>query len=287
MPNADFLPPLTAPTREQLMQRRQQLRQQRRHRTLQGTWRVVSTVVLLGGLVQGIRQPYWQLQQANQIEIEGNQWLTDQQIRAQLPLSFPINVWQVQPQQIQQALLNQPEEDPWQASPIRQVSVRRQLFPPLVSLQIEERQPLARSQVKGVMGLVDGEGLWLSLKNYPTLAASRDLPSLTLLGWELHPPQQWASLLAALQTSSVKVEAVDWQSTEALYLLTELGKVYLGSLTPQLPQQLQALAQMRDLQRYCQCDPRDIDYIDLSSPTVPTIQLTPQAAAQRWGEPSP
>jgi cell division protein FtsQ len=74
---------------------------------------------------------------------------------------------------------------------------------------------------------------------------------------------------------------VDWHAGGGITLHTELGNVYLGPLSDRLSLQIQILNQMRDLGRYCECTPKEILQIDLSSPTVPTLQLTPAAMQRR------
>lgn len=284
---------LAAPTREQLRQRRKQLQQRRRNQVLRGVWRVGATSTLLLGLILGVRQPDWQLRSAAQIRVEGNQWLTDEAIRDQLALSLPLYLWHIHPQQLERQLLRSSappaslpaDLTPGQIrhSPLKTAYVTRQLLPPQLVVQVEERQPIARSTVEGTPGLVDEEGIWLPLDLYPDLESRGVLPELQILGWEHHSPQEWTQLLQRLAQSSVQIYSVDWQFDQGLALETELGRVHLGQLSKQLEDQLQALDQMRDLRQSSSVSPQDIDHIDLTSPKVPTIQLTPDAVQRRWG----
>ncbi|MFQ3584808.1 MAG: FtsQ-type POTRA domain-containing protein [Cyanobacteriota bacterium] len=281
--------PLAPPTREQLLQRRRLLRQQRRSRFWQGSWRLTSSMAVLAVLVLGLRQPYWQIRQPEQIQVEGAEWVDPAWVRSQLPLRYPLNIWQVQPVALEKALLGSPT----QPSPIKSVQVRRRLLPVGVIVQIRERQPVARAMRGDQLGLVDLEGNWLALNFFQDFQknsalgstadrSARPLPQLELLGWESHTPEQWALLLNTLQQSHIPIEAVDWQGGEAITLRTELGNVYLGPISDRLPLQIQTLNQMRDLRRYCDCTPEEIIHIDLTSPTVPTLQLTPSASQERW-----
>ncbi len=266
---------LAAPTREQLLQRRRLLRRQRRSQFWQGSWRLTSSIAVLSLLVLGLRQPYWQIRRPEQIQVEGAHWVDSTWIRAQLPLQYPLNIWQVQPAVLERALLGSPARP----SPIESVQVQRRLLPVGVIVQVQERQPVARARWGDQMGWVDLQGNWLSPAPY---RFSKAWPELELLGWEGHTPEQWALLLKALQQSEIEIQAVDWQSGEGITLHTELGKVYLGPISERLPLQIQTLNQMRDLRRYCECTPDDIVHIDLTSPSVPTLQLTPTATQERW-----
>lgn len=273
--------PLAPPTREQLLQRRRLLRQQRRSRFWQGSWRLTSSVAVLALLVLGLQQPYWQIRQPEQIQVEGADWVDPAWIRSQLPLRYPLDIWQVQPAVLEEALLGSPT----QPSPIESVQVRRRLLPVGVIVQVRERQPIARAIRGDQLGLVDIQGNWLALNSFRSHAldrSTRPLPQLELLGWESHTPEQWALLLKALQQSEIQIEAVDWQGGGAITLRTELGNVYLGPVSDRLALQIQTLNQMRDLRRYCDCTPDQIVHIDLTSPTVPTLQLTPSASQERW-----
>ncbi|MEN9201827.1 MAG: FtsQ-type POTRA domain-containing protein [Thermostichus sp. DG_1_6_bins_120] len=274
--------PLAPPTREQLLQRRQLLRRQRRSRFWQGSWRLTSSMVVLTGLVLGLRQPYWQIRQPEQIQVQGANWVDPAWVRSQLPLRYPIHIWQVQPAVLEKALLGSPS----QPSPIAKAQVWRRLLPVGIIIQIQERQPIAQAIRGDQLGLVDIEGNWLALDSFQNPgvfnSSTSPLPRLELLGWESHTPEQWALLLSTLQQSDIPIEAVDWQGGEAIRLRTELGNVYLGPISDRLALQIQTLNQMRELRRYCDCTPEEIVHIDLTSPTVPTLELTPSASQERW-----
>lgn len=263
---------LAPPSREQLLRRRQLLRQERRRRFWQGSWRLASSTAFLLLLVQSLQRPYWQIRRPEQIQVSGNHWVDPDWIRGQLPLTYPINIWQVQPAALEKALLGSP------ASPFQSVQVRRRLLPVGVVVQVQERQLIARARRGDQTGWVDREGNWLPPDPYRFLES---LPELEVLSWESHPPEQWAPLLEALHLSEVPIRAVDWHAGGGITLHTELGNVYLGPLSDRLSLQIQILNQMRDLGRYCECTPEEILQIDLSSPTVPTLQLTPAAMQRR------
>ncbi len=272
---------LAPPTREQLLQRRRLLRQQRRSRFWQGSWRLTTSMAVLTLLVLGLRQPYWQIRQPEQIQVEGTHWVDPAWIRAQLPLHYPLDIWQVQPVVLEGALLGSPA----QPSPIESAQVRRQLLPVGVIVQVRERHLIARARRGHQMGWVDIQGNWLAPHPFQiddSTGSPRAWPELELLGWEGHTPEQWALLLKTLQQSEIQIQAVDWRAGEAITLHTELGNVFLGPLSERLSMQIQTLNQMRDLRRYCECTPDQIVHIDLTSPTVPTLQLTPSASEARW-----
>jgi len=271
--------PLASPTRDQLLQRRRLLRQQRRKRFWQGSWRLASSMGVLTLLVLGLQQPYWQIRRPEQIQVKGSYWVDPDWIREQLPLTYPMNLWQVQPAVLERALLASPARP----SPIESVQVQRRLLPVGVIVQVRERQLVARARRGDQTGWVDRQGHWLPPDPFRRHSGSSfSWPELELLGWENHAPEQWALLLEALQQAEIQIETVDWQSGEGITLHTELGNVYLGPISDRLPLQIQTLNQMRDLRRHCECTPDEILQIDLTSPSVPTLQLTPAATQKRW-----
>lgn len=276
------------PTREALRQRRQQLRQQRRSSFLQAVWRLGVSVGVLSALGVVIRHPYWQLIDPEQIVVTGNQWLSDDQIRQNLGIRFPVELWHIQPQSIEDALLattlipNHNGTVVLGQSPVRSVLIHRQLIPAGLRIHVQERIPVARSKVYGIPGFVDQEGAWLSLQQYPELVSR--LPNLTLEGWEHHSPDSWATLLRGLKPSVVRIDQVIWPAGEALRLETEIGPVVLGSLGDTLAEQIYVLGQMRELEQYCNCSPDEIEFIDLTSAQAPSIQFFEAAAKSRFGE---
>ena len=73
-----------------------------------------------------------------------------------------------------------------------------------------------------------------------------------------------------IQQSEVKINKIDWQNPSNLILITELGKVYIGSYTSKFPQQLTMLAKLRTI---TQKIPREeIIYLDLTDPELPSIK---------------
>jgi cell division protein FtsQ len=275
------------PTREALRQRRQHLRQQRRSSFLQAVWRLGVSVGVLSGLGVMIQHPHWQLIAPEQIVVTGNQWLSDDQIRQNLGIHFPVELWHIQPQSLEEALLattlipNHNGTVVVGQSPVRSVLIHRQLIPAGLRIHVEERIPVARSTVHGIPGFVDQEGTWLSLQHYPELMSL--LPGLTLEGWEHHSPDSWATLLRGLKSSAVRIDRVLWPAGEALRLETEIGPVVLGSLGDTLAEQIYVLGQMRELEQYCNCGPDEIEFIDLTSARSPSIQFFEAAAKSRFG----
>lgn len=283
-----------------ILQRRQQLRSQRRWRVLQACWRTLAISSLAGGLVWAASLPEWKLQQPTQVEIKGNRWLSTQTLAAFLPLFYPQSLLRLQTQEITTALKSH--------APVERVTLTRQLFPPRLIVEVQDRPPVAIAQCDrcvikkpapavpqlgpASVWLLDPQGTVMPLASYPTLANTAQLPKLTVSGF-LQPTQapgslgaaqvagvpatvdsqrqaQWSQIYQAVAQSPVSVSAIDWQDPNNLVLQTEMGTVHLGGDRTQLPEQLKALDQMRSLPEYVNLN--QVVHIDLKNPQRPLIK---------------
>lgn len=247
-------------------------------------WRFGLTAGLCTGCFVLLQQPWWLLEGEHQLEIEGLSRLRDREILDLLPLSYPVAIWAVQPQQLEASLRQYPL--------IQSAAIERRLLPLGVRITLVEREPMATSTLGTVPGIVDRAGVWVPQNIYTNLP---QLPDLRLEGYETQPPEQWQHVLALVGRSPVAITLLDWRNPENLVLGSELGTIHVGALVfsgtdtgageVQLQRQLQALDQLRDLEAHCQCERSDIDYIDLRNPSNPTISLTERAAQQRFAPP--
>lgn len=270
-------------SRTELGRRRQQLRQQRRVKSAQTTWQTVAVSTLALSLLWVTLGPAWVVAKPEQVKVEGNQWLSDRAVRSLLRLSYPQSLWRIQPQTLTEALET--------SGPIASAKVTRQLFPPSLTVEVQERRPVAmamRVKVGGVpeAGWLDAQGGWMPLDSYTTDKRSPQqltgagpnvtgkagaLPSLKVVGsWERYR-SDWAEFYPALSRCPVKIFEINWQESGNIVLLTELGIVHLGPYRSRIKEQLRALDQMRLLPK--QLDPSQIAYIDLKNPASPLVRL--------------
>ena len=122
-------------SRLELAERRRKLRWQRRWRILQTSWRAVAVSGCTIGLVWVATLPDWMLRDPNQIEVEGNKFLSADTVRDLLPLKYPQFLLTLQPKTLTQRLESQ--------APIAEATVSRHLFPPGLTVRIQERYPVA------------------------------------------------------------------------------------------------------------------------------------------------
>ncbi|MEQ9484850.1 cell division protein FtsQ/DivIB [Coleofasciculus sp. F4-SAH-05] len=251
----------------QISNRRQQLKRARRVKFFQALWRSLMVGGMASGLIWAITLPDWVIRQPEQIDIEGNQFLSTQAIRSLLPLSYPQFLWRVEPQAIAESLEN--------TAPIAEATVTRQLMPPGLIIQVQERQPVAiaqgQTQATSEPGFLDERGVWMPQSSYRSLKANVELPTLQVRGQNEHYRPYWSQVYQVVHHSPVKILEIDWRNPANLILKTELGNVHLGADSSQLAEQLAVLDRMRQLPT--QLQPSQIAYIDLKNPDRPVIQM--------------
>lgn len=251
----------------QISNRRQQLKRARRVKFFQALWRSLMVGGMASGLIWAMTLPDWVIRQPEQIDIKGNQFLSTQAIRSLLPLSYPQSLWRVEPQAIAESLEN--------TAPIAEATVTRQLMPPGLIIQVQERQPVAiaqgQTQTTSEPGFLDERGVWMPQSSYRSLKANVELPTLQVRGQNEHYRPYWSQMYPVVHHSPVKILEIDWRNPANLILKTELGNVHLGSDSSQLAEQLAVLDRMRQLPTHLQ--PSQIAYIDLKNPDRPVIQM--------------
>ena len=264
-------------SRTELAQRRRALRRKRRILFFQRSWQTLAITTLAGSLLWLITlPPIWDIRKSEQIAIEGNEFLSNQAVRALLPLSYPQSLLKLQPQKLSEKLESQ--------APIAKATVIRQLFPPSLTIQVKERRPVAiarasnsNSQAKvsnlSEIGLLDINGVWMPLTSYTSLQSPMALPKLTIVGQKEHYRQYWTQLYQALRQSKVKITEIDWRDPANLILKTDLAPVHLGSYNPAtLTEQLAMLSEMQQAENVKEkFASRQVDYIDLRDHTSPAL----------------
>jgi cell division protein FtsQ len=264
---------------DELTQRRRQLRRQRRARFLQTSWQIISMTGLTAGVVWMVTLPDWMLRDPSQVVIEGSKSLSPDVIRSMLPIAYPQSILALQPE----TLARQLEAE----APIADATVTRRIFPPGVTIHIQERHPVAvvyadpptavtlpRSGLEHsfITALLDEQGTWMPYEQYAAFNHSQKLPALKVIGIREHDQTQWQNLYDSLSRSPIKVTTIDWREPGNLILHTDLGVVHFGPFGNRFPAQLKVLDQMRKLPDTLETD--QIAYIDLSNPEMPMLELT-------------
>ncbi len=275
-------------SQSELVRRRRQLRRSRRQKVFQAGWQLLAVSSLTGFLLWTTTSPALIIDTPEQVEIEGNKFLSARAVRSLLPLSYPQSLLQLPPQELARELESQ--------GPIAKATVSRQLFPPGLKVSIHERYPVAIASegsaiAAGVpptpppglspnpavgspgtpsVGLLDEEGTWMPLESYTSLDPTVQLPQLRVVGPLDLYQSNWKSLYPVIRRSPIKIQEIDWQNPANLILRTELGLVHCGPYGPRFGEQVTRLGQMGDLPN--QIDLTQIAYIDLTNPDRPSLQ---------------
>lgn len=287
----------------QIAARRRKLRHQRRLQVFRVSWQLLMVGGLTAGLVWVISLPDWMLRSASQVKVEGNESLAAETIRGLLPIQYPQFLLTLKPQSI----VNQLELQ----APIAEATVTRRLFPPGLTIRIQERNPVAivygsaanagtvtssasnaasnahssspvpmpNPSAAGSTGelkptaFLDERGTVIPYDKYMALRGSRPLPTLKVIGIQQDQQRKdWAVLYEQVSQSPVKVLEIDWRESGNMILRTEMGTVHLGAYGSQFPKQLQTLDRMRYLSQKIEVG--DVAYIDLRNPDMPRIETT-------------
>jgi len=261
----------------ELIQRRRELRHQRRVRGLQSVWRVLAIGAIAGGVIWLTTLPIWVLRSPEQITISGNRYLSEAAIRSLLDLEYPQSLVRLKPEDLVQALESH--------GPIAQAVVTRRLDPPGLTVIVWERHPVAQTVASPVTastppdrrslpaGLIDASGVWMPLESYAALENTLELPTLKVLGMQEAHRSEWPALYQALLTSGLKISEIDWRNPANLILKTEIGVAHFGPYSYRFPQQLEVLKRMQTLPQKVKAS--QISYIDLRNPDVPVLQMQP------------
>ena len=237
-------------------------------------WRTLLVTGITGCSMWGTTLRNWTLYTCSQIQIEGDELLSKDSIRELIPLSYPQSLLRLSTEQLRQQLES--------TAPIAKALVTRQLIPPSLTIEIEERRPIAivlsskpSDPLSGQeeLGFLDQSGIFLPKSFYTQISPNFQLPTLKLTGYREGDRRSWFQIYQFVHRSTVEIFEVDWQNPSNLILWTELGKVYLGADISQIGAQLAVLAQMVKLPE--RLDPSKIDYLDLTNPRSPGIQLLP------------
>jgi len=272
-------------SRADLTARRKRLRWQRRLRAAQSAWRFMLVLGLAGGAIWTMTLPGWVIRASNQIEIEGNELLSADVVRSLLPITYPKSLWELEANSMARQLEAR--------GPIAKAIVTRHLFPPSLTVAVQERRPVAiaysatasssqplspsTTSTDSPVGLLDTTGAWIPLENYTTIDPSIQLPTLRVIGIDRQYRTQWAALyrdLNAYQTrspNSVKILEINWSNPANLILMTDLGAVHLGAYDRRFSEQLRALTEMQQLPK--KIDLAQLIYIDLTNPKTPLVQM--------------
>ena len=224
---------------------------------------------ILGGFAWTVSRSDWKISKAEQVRIEGNQYLTDNAIRSILAIPYPKLIMELAPEQLTAKLVAQ--------GSIASARIDRGLLPPHLVVQVQDLPPIAQvmqgddtpSQI-----FVDERGRQLPISSYQQTTLS-SLPKLQLRLPSAGICPDWTQLYRLIQTSPVEIGIVDCRDPQNLFLQTEIGKVRLGAagINARSNERIQQLDRLRNWQK--DAGAIDVDYLDLENPDAPKFHPKP------------
>lgn len=254
-------------------ERRLLLKKQKSARFWESFWRFTGILGLSVGVFWWITLPEWVIKDSQQINIQGNEFLSTEEVRNLIPLQYPQPILTLSGDDLAQNLTTN--------NPIEDVIVIKNIFPPRLTLRVTETKPVALAfdtvekenggRALDLVGFLNENGVFVHKSLYQDLQQKPEkLPTLRVVGTPSVYLSYWQNIYSLIQQSSIPITEINWQNPTNLILTTDLGKVHLGGYTSKFPQQLTVLATLKPLTQ--QVKREDIIYIDLVDPQMPFLQ---------------
>jgi len=255
----------TTPRPSIALERRRQLRQQRRQERLRQLWRIGLFTTVATGLGVLLLRQGWVLRSPNQIEVVGSSQVNREQVIREAQLRFPLTLLTLRPHQLAERLSA--------GMPVEQVQVSRLMLPPRLRITLVEREAVAQAQRRTSRGLeqgyVDRLGNWMTSR--------QQRGQVVVVGWQERLRGPLSAVLAQQNQLGSSLQQVRFETNGSLWLRTAaLGDVHLGLPDDRLARRLEVLrhlsahlpAQIKNLK---------IQSIDLSDPDQPELGLPGKA----------
>ncbi len=251
------------------VQRRQELRRQRRLGRLAQVWRLLALLAAATGLGWVLLRHGWLLQSPAQVTVQGTVGLGRDQVIKAGGLEFPQPLLDLDPADLRRRLAAQ--------LPVDQVVVQRHMLPAGLTIRLHPRVAVARAQRRtsaGVEnGFVDRTGRWISARQQAMGGVPVASP-LWITGWqERHQPG--LEVLLRQLPASAAVSELRFRPEGDLWLSSSrLGLVRFGTLDDRLQRRLQVLDHLAaDLPKTAALGGSRA--IDLDDPEHPELLLAP------------
>jgi len=250
------------------VERRKELRRQRRRESLRHLWRILVFSGLSAALGYVLLRQGWTLRNPAQVEVLGSSVVSREQVIAAAGLRFPQPLMALQPRQVASDLMG--------ALPVEQVKVSRLMLPPRLRVELKDREAVARALRRTdrgpEMGFVDGLGNWISLRQTMGLHPRGEL-SLLVVGWNPSHRAVLARVLSEREALGPGLREIRFEPDGSLWLSTDqLGKIRLGPPDARLPRRLEVVGHLsRTLPGRIKGAPPQL--IDLSDPEQPELSL--------------
>ena len=263
------------------VERRRQLRLQRRNERLRNLWRLLLLSAGAAGLGYVLLRQGWSLQGPDQVLVIGSQQVSREEVIRAAQLRFPLTLLSLQPRQLKDRLAA--------TLPVEQVGVQRLMLPPRLRIDLVDRKAVAMAERRTPGGLnrgcVDRLGNWMNCGPQLTGQSGGLSPSSLLVrGWQPAYRAPLAQVLAQRERLGENLSQIRFEPTGTIVLLTRnLGVVRLGPPDGQLTRRLEVLEHL-EAELPARVKGKPVNAIDLSDPDRPELGLNvrpPAAAAPR------
>lgn len=249
------------------VERRRELRLQRRRERLRNLWRIVVLAGAATGLGWLLLRQGWVLRTPAQIEVLGSRQVSRDQVIREGELKLPLQLLSLRPQQLSARLSA--------GLPVEQVQVSRLMLPPRLRIELVDREAVARAERRGPRGLeqgyVDRLGNWMTSRQQRGSAGKA--AAVRVLGWQERLRPALAQILDRREQLGSPLELVRFEANGSVWLRTAaLGNVHLGPADQRLPRRLEVLQHLSG-QLPQQIRGLKVQSIDLSDPDRPELGL--------------
>jgi cell division protein FtsQ len=257
------------------VERRRQLRLQRRQERLRNAWRLVVFSAAAAGLGYGLLRQGWTLSGPSQVEVSGSARISREQAIAAAEMRFPMPLLTLDPRLLRSELL--------EALPVEQVTVERLILPPRLRIELVDRQVVARAERRTArgseQGYVDRLGNWIS-SSQQGMGSSGSQPetAIRVQGWQARFRPTIVKLINRRNDLGSPLRTIRFEPDGTLWLTTgTLGEVKLGGPDGDLAHRLDVLRYLSgELPKRVQS--QGVRSIDLSDPDQPELGLPAPAA---------
>jgi cell division protein FtsQ len=264
------------------VERRRQLRLQRRQERLRNLWRVLLLSAAATGLGYGLLRQGWTLKTPDQVEVLGSQRVNREQVIGAARLRFPMPLLSLDPRILRSELM--------EVLPVEEVQVKRLILPPRLRIDLVDRQVVARADRHTPRGLeqgyIDRLGNWISSSQQAVgSSVSKPETDIRVQGWQ---PRFRASVVQVMERRDAlgsPLRVIRFEPDGTLWLETaSLGQVKLGTPEGDLKERLDVLRYLSD-QLPARVKGRSIQSIDLSDPDQPELGLPEPASGTSTAKP--
>lgn len=270
--------PSPAPSTLPGVERRRQLRRQRRLERLQDGWRILVYGALTAGLGFVLLREGWMLQGPDQVAVSGSRLVSREQVIAAARLRFPQPLFALQPRLLSRSLA--------ESLPVEQVKVTRLMLPPRLRVDLVDRQAVARAQRRTPKGpengFVDRTGNWI-IADPSVQQRLAGKATIQVVGWNERNRPVLGKVLEAREQIGRGLREIRFEPDGTLWITTqELGPLRLGPVDSQLHRRLEVVAHLNRTLPKRLVGQRPLS-IDLTDPEQPELTLQGSSATTANG----